>query len=59
MKNRRWGRKLYPIPYTGNEEFSVKITYEEVEQLKDENGDICFHKVMEWCIQKFDGESYR
>ena len=58
MKNGRGGRNVGPIPYTGNEEFAVNITDEEVEQLKDENGDIRFHKVMEWCIPKFDGESY-
>ena len=58
MKNGRGGRNVDPITYTGNEEFAVKITDEEVEQLKDENGDIRFHKVIEWCIQKFDGESY-
>ena len=52
------GGNVDPITYTGNEYFPVKITDEEVEQLKDENGDILFHKVMEWCIPTFNGESY-
>ena len=55
MKNGRGGGGFDPIPYTGNEEFSEKITDEEVEQLKDENGDIRFHQVMYWCIPTFDG----
>ena len=58
MKNGRGGRNFDSIPYTCNEDFSIKITNEEVEHLKDENGDIRFHKVMDWCIPTFDGESY-
>ena len=26
--------------------------------MKDENGNIRFHKVMEWCVPTFDGGSY-
>ena len=33
--------------------FSVDITSEEVEKLKDTNGDIRFHKVLEWCLPRF------
>ena len=55
MKNGRGGRKVDPIQYTGNEEFDVKVTDEEVEQLKDENGEIRFHKVMECSIPALYG----
>ena len=44
-----------PIPFTDtNENFTVNITSEEVESLKDEAGDIRFHKVMEFCLPRFN-----
>jgi len=37
-----------PIPSNGDaEEFTVNISGEELEKLKDEDGDIRFYKVME------------
>jgi hypothetical protein len=46
IKGRAKGRTVEPIPWTGgDEEFSVNITDEELELLKDESGDIRFHKV--------------
>ena len=41
-----------PVPYTGEEnEFSVDVTEEEVcDKLTDDNGDIRFYKVLEWCL---------
>ena len=41
LDNGEDGRTIEPIPFTGeSEEFSVKITDEEVAGLKDDNGDI-------------------
>jgi len=46
IKGRARGRTVEPIPWSGgDEEFSVNITDEELELLKDESGDIRFHKV--------------
>jgi hypothetical protein len=42
------------IQSTGNEDFSINITGEEVEQLKDEGGEIWFEKVFQWCLPRFD-----
>jgi hypothetical protein len=36
-----------------DEEFSVKITDEEVELLKDENGEIRYEKVFRWCLPRY------
>ena len=33
--------------------FSVDITPEEIEKLKDPSGDIRFHKVLQWCLPRF------
>ena len=47
-----------PLPYEGEEEeATVKITDEEIEQLKDANGVLRYEKVFEWCLPKFsDGK---
>ena len=51
-------RTIEPIPFTGEpEEFSVKITDEEVTGLKDDNGDIRFSKVMVFCLFRFDRDA--
>ena len=53
------GGDVSPIPYTRESElFNVNITEEELEQLKDDNGDIRYYKVVEHLLPKFDGESY-
>jgi hypothetical protein len=36
-----------------DEDFSVKITDEEVELLKDENGEIGYEKVFRWCLPRY------
>ena len=55
LKDREDGRTIEPIPFTSkSEEFSVKITDEEVAELKDDNGDIRFTKAMEFCLSCFD-----
>jgi hypothetical protein len=47
------GRVVEPIPWTGGEEqFSVKITEEELDSLKS-NGRIMFEKVFEWSLPLF------
>ena len=52
-----FGRDVFPIPYSGeNEEFDVRITDEELENLKDENGDIRYYKVMDHLLPRFNGE---
>mmetsp|Transcript_14101 Transcript_14101/g.29807 ORF Transcript_14101/g.29807 Transcript_14101/m.29807 type:complete len:96 (-) Transcript_14101:532-819(-) len=41
LKDGKDGRSIEAVPYTGeSEEFSVKVTNEELAGLKDDNGDI-------------------
>jgi hypothetical protein len=47
------GWMIDPIECTVDEDFSVKITDEEVELLKDENGDIRYEKVFRWCLPRY------
>jgi hypothetical protein len=48
------GRTINPIEWTGgDEEFSVKITDEEVKTLKDDEDEIRYEKVFEWCLPRF------
>jgi hypothetical protein len=54
------GRLIDPIEWTGgNEEFSVKITDEDVNMLKDDHDEIRYEKVFEWYLPQFgdDDES--
>ena len=72
IKEGQTGRTIYPIPYApcpedaeflqddnrdGND-FGVKITEEEVEAMKDSNGNIMFEKVAEHLLLKFDEGDY-
>ena len=53
------GRDVEPIPFTGETElFTVNISEEELESLKDINGDIRYSKVFEWLLPRYgeDGE---
>jgi hypothetical protein len=36
-----------------DEDFSVKITDEEVELLKDENDETRYEKVFRWCLPRY------
>ena len=47
------GRTIDPIEWTGDEEFSVNITDEELEMLKDIKGEIRYEKVFQWCLPLF------
>jgi hypothetical protein len=47
------GRTIDPIEYTVDEDFSVKITDEEVELLKNEKGEIRYEKVFRWCLPRY------
>jgi hypothetical protein len=47
------GRPIDPIECTVDEDFSVNITDEEVELLKDEAGEVRYEKVFRWCLAKF------
>ena len=47
------GRVIEPIERDGDEEFSVKITDEEVESLKDDGGEIRYEKVFQWALPKY------
>ena len=47
------GRTIDPIEWVGDEHFSVKITDEEVDQLRDINGEIRYEKVFQWCLPRF------
>jgi hypothetical protein len=40
-----------------DEDFSVKITDEEVELLKDEKGEIRYEKVFQWCLPRYGGNN--
>ena len=45
---------MHPVPYTGSaKDFSVKIYTAELTTLKEEYGDIRFHKVLEWTLPTF------
>ena len=51
LKDGEDGRKINPVPYTGeSEEFSVNLSDEEPARVKDGNGDIQFSEVMDWCL---------
>ena len=44
-----------PIPFADTDkDFTVNITQEEIESLKDDASDIGFHRVMELCLPRFD-----
>jgi hypothetical protein len=47
------GRMIDLIECTVDEDFSVKITDEEVELLKDEKGEIRYEKVFRWCLPRY------
>ena len=47
------GRPIEPIEWGGDEEFSVKITDEEVESLKDDGGEIRYEKVFQWSLPRY------
>jgi hypothetical protein len=47
------GRTIDPIECTVDEDFSVKITDEEVELLKDEKGEIRYEKLSQWCLPRY------
>jgi hypothetical protein len=52
------GRTIDPIEWTGgDEEFSVKITDEEVKTLMDDNKEIRYEKVFEWCLPRFEDDN--
>ena len=52
-------RNVAPIPFTGDkEEFTVKISDEELEDLRDDSGDIRFYKVFQWLLPKYDDQSF-
>ena len=49
--------QINPILYTDDDkDFTINITPEEVEALKDKDGDIRYHKVLEWMLPRFDKE---
>jgi hypothetical protein len=47
------GRLINPIECTVDEEFSVKITDEEVKTLMDDGGEIRYEKVFQWCLPRY------
>ena len=50
-------RSIGPVAWTGgNKDFTVNITAEEVEKLKDGNGEIRCEKVLWWCLPLFGGD---
>ncbi|OEU07069.1 hypothetical protein FRACYDRAFT_252180 [Fragilariopsis cylindrus CCMP1102] len=51
------GRPIEPLEWEGDEEFTVKITDEELDSLRDERGEIRFEKVFQWCCPKFGDDN--
>ena len=47
------GRTIDPIEWTGEKEKPVNITDEELNSLRDVNGEIRFEKVFEWILPRF------
>ncbi|OEU05936.1 hypothetical protein FRACYDRAFT_257320 [Fragilariopsis cylindrus CCMP1102] len=47
------GRTIDPIEWTGEKEEPVNITDEEIESLKDSDGEIRYGKVFEWLLPRF------
>jgi hypothetical protein len=47
------GRSIDPIEWTGDEEFSVKITDKELISLMDDRKEIRYEKVFECCLPRF------
>ncbi|OEU11447.1 hypothetical protein FRACYDRAFT_245186 [Fragilariopsis cylindrus CCMP1102] len=47
------GRTIDPIEWTGEKEEPVNITDEEIESLRDSDGEIRFEKVFEWILPRF------
>jgi hypothetical protein len=47
------GRTVDPIEWTGDEEFPVKITDEEVKTLMDDDKEIRYKKVIQWCLPRY------
>ena len=58
LENGAAGSHISPVPYTNEqEEFSVGVTEEEVcDKLTDDNGDMHFYKVLEWCLPRFGSQ---
>ena len=51
------GRKIDPIPWEEDQEdFSVKLTDEELQSMKNEDGEIRFEHVLRWTLPTFEGE---
>ena len=47
-----------PKPWLGgDEEFSVNITDDELQSLKDERGEIRFEKVLQWSLPTFEDDT--
>jgi hypothetical protein len=47
------GRMINPIEWTGDIDFSVKITDEELAKLREIAGEIRYEKVFQWCLPRF------
>ena len=47
-------RDIDPIPFTGDKKIcNVIVTGKELEKMKDESGDIQYHKVFEWILPRY------
>jgi hypothetical protein len=55
-------RVVEPIPFTGGvdgeEQFTVKISDEELASLMDDSGDIRFPKVFEWLLPRYGDDGF-
>jgi hypothetical protein len=47
---------FFTIECTVNEEFSVKITDEEVKLLMDDSKEIRYEKVFQWCLPRYGAD---
>ena len=51
------GRTIDPVPFTGeDEEFTVRISDEELKEMKDSSGDIRYERVFKWMLPNFGSE---
>jgi hypothetical protein len=58
-KNGQPRRVIHPIPVTGTSEFfHPNISDIEMKEMIDEHGNIRFHKIFEWMLPTFYGESF-
>ena len=58
ISGRMKGRTINPVPFTGeDEEFSIRMTDEELAEVTDCSGDIRYERVFKWMLPFFGSEN--